>query len=150
VDDRVIGLNAAPTTISSSRFPSQNCWRESPRLAADQPRPTVETRLRLADLEVNLLDRAVTRGGDRIELLPREFELLVYLMKHLDQTVTRAMLLENVDPNTSIVETHISRLRSKIDRGQSTDSVATYSARHRILSACLDLEFSEHRAFASH
>jgi two-component system OmpR family response regulator len=90
----------------------------------------VETTLAVADLEINLVERTVTRGGIHVELLPREFQLLVYLMKHVDQTVTRAMLLENVwdvhfDPNTSVVETHISRLRGKIDRGQSTPLIHT-------------------------
>jgi two-component system OmpR family response regulator len=90
----------------------------------------VETNLKIADLEIDLLARTVVRGGTPIELLPREFRLLEYLMKHADQTVTRTMLLENVwdvhfEPNTTVVETHISRLRSKIDRGKSIPLIHT-------------------------
>jgi|SRR5579859_3340793 len=130
VDDRVIGLNAGADDYLVKPFSFAELLARVAALGRRQPRPTVETRLRVADLEINLLDRTVTRGGHRIELLPREFELLVYLMKHQDQTVTRAMLLENVwdvhfDPNTSVVETHISRLRGKIDRGQSTPLIHT-------------------------
>jgi two-component system OmpR family response regulator len=130
VDDRVIGLNAGADDYLVKPFSFAELLARVAALGRRQPRPTVETRLRLADLEINLLDRTVTRGGHRIELFPREFELLVYLMKYRDQTVTRTMLLENVwdvhfDPNTSVVETHISRLRSKIDRGQSTPLIHT-------------------------
>jgi two-component system, OmpR family, response regulator len=130
VDDRVIGLNAGADDYLVKPFSFAELLARVAALGRRRSRQTVETRLRLADMEINLLDRTVTRGGQRIELFPREFELLVYLMKHRDQTVTRAMLLENVwdvhfDPNTSVVETHISRLRSKIDRGQSTPLIHT-------------------------
>jgi two-component system OmpR family response regulator len=78
--------------------------------------------LRVLDLELDLLSRTVRRNGELIELQPREFRLLEYLMRHAGQVVTRTMLLEHVwdihfDPRTNVVETHISRLRSKIDRG---------------------------------
>lgn len=80
------------------------------------------TELKVADLEVNLLSREVRRAGQDIDLQPREFRLLEYLMRHHDQVVTRTMLLENVwdyhfDPQTNIIDVHISRLRSKIDKG---------------------------------
>jgi two-component system OmpR family response regulator len=81
-----------------------------------------ETRLRVADLEMDLLKRAVTRGGQAIDLLPREFRLLEYLMRHAGHIVTRTMLLEKVwdhhfDPQTNVIDVHVSRLRQKIDRG---------------------------------
>jgi two-component system OmpR family response regulator len=86
--------------------------------------------LRIADLEMNLLDRTATRAGIRLELQPREFRLLEYLMKNAGRVVTRTMLLENVwefhfDPRTNIVETHISRLRSKVDRGHNVFLIQT-------------------------
>jgi len=81
-----------------------------------------ETRLKVADLEMDLIARSVTRAGQAIDLLPREFRLLEYLMRHAGQVVTRTMLLENVwdyhfDPQTNVIDVHISRLRSKIDKG---------------------------------
>lgn len=90
------------------------------RSAAEGGGPVTE--LRVADLEVNLLSREVRRAGQAVELQPREFRLLEYLMRHHDQVVTRTMLLENVwdyhfDPQTNIIDVHISRLRSKIDKG---------------------------------
>src|SRR5262249_17973339 len=80
-----------------------------------------KTVLRTADLELDVIKRTVTRGGVRIELQPREFSLLEVLMRNEGRVLTRTMLLELVwafhfDPKTSVVETHISRLRSKIDK----------------------------------
>ncbi len=79
------------------------------------------TVLRVADLELNLIKRVATRGGQAIDLQPREFKLLEVLMRNKGRILTRSMLLEQVwdfhfDPKTSIVETHISRLRGKLDR----------------------------------
>jgi two-component system OmpR family response regulator len=78
---------------------------------------------RVGDLELDRLSHRVARGGTEITLQPREFRLLEYLMKHAGQVVTRTMLLENVwdyhfDPQTNVIDVHISRLRSKIDKGQ--------------------------------
>ena len=80
------------------------------------------TKLRVADLELDLLTREAQRGGKRIELLPREFRLLEYLMRQAERVVTRTMLLEAVwdyhfDPQTNVIDVHISRLRQKIDAG---------------------------------
>ena len=71
---------------------------------------------------MDLLARAVTRGGRELDLLPREFRLLEFLMRHAGQVVTRTMLLENVwdyhfDPQTNVIDVHVSRLRQKIDKG---------------------------------
>ena len=78
--------------------------------------------LKVGDLEFDLLSRSVVRSGKRIELLAQELKILEYLMRHAGEVVTRTMLLEKVwdfhfDPKTNIVETHISRLRAKIDKG---------------------------------
>jgi two-component system OmpR family response regulator len=80
------------------------------------------TRLRAGDLELDLLAREARRDGRRIELQPREFRLLEYLVRHAGQVVTRTMLLEAVwdyhfDPQTNVIDVHISRLRQKIDHG---------------------------------
>ena len=84
----------------------------------------------MADLEVDLLARSVQRGGEAIDLQPREFRLLEYLVRHADQVVTRTMLLENVwdlnfDPHTNVVESNISRLRGKIDKGRAVELIHT-------------------------
>jgi two-component system, OmpR family, response regulator len=81
-----------------------------------------ETVYRVADLELNRLSHQVSRAGQELQLQPREFRLLEYLMRHAGQVVTRTMLLENVwdyhfDPQTNVIDVHISRLRSKIDKG---------------------------------
>src|ERR1700719_1674778 len=84
--------------------------------------PAEETTYRVGDLELDRLSHRVARGKDELTLQPREFRLLEYLMKHAGQVVTRTMLLENVwdyhfDPQTNVIDVHISRLRSKIDKG---------------------------------
>ena len=84
--------------------------------------PAEETSYRVGDLELDRLSHRVARGKDELTLQPREFRLLEYLMKHAGQVVTRTMLLENVwdyhfDPQTNVIDVHISRLRSKIDKG---------------------------------
>jgi len=86
--------------------------------------PEIETHYRVADLEIDLLSRLVKRSEKVIDLQPREFRLLEYLMRHAGQVVTRTMLLENVwdyhfDPQTNVIDVHISRLRRKIDKGFS-------------------------------
>ncbi len=86
--------------------------------------------LRVADLEVDLLRRAVTRSGARIDLQPREYQILEFLLRHAGRVVTRTMLLESVwdfhfDPKTNIVETHMSRLRAKLYREGAPDLILT-------------------------
>ena len=80
------------------------------------------TRLAVGELVLDRLSRSVTRAGEAIDLQPREFRLLEYLMRHTGQVVTRTMLLENVwdyhfDPQTNVIDVHVSRLRGKVDRG---------------------------------
>jgi len=91
-------------------------------LARRRDQSASETKLNVADLELDLLARTVTRAGKPIELQPRTFRLLEYLMRHAGQVVTRTMLLESVwdyhfDPQTNVIDVHISRLRRAIDDG---------------------------------
>jgi two-component system OmpR family response regulator len=123
IDDRVAGLNAGGDDYLVKPFALAELAARVTALGRRPQRVAPETVLRLADLEIDLLSRVVRRGGQQIDLQPREYELLEYLMRHAGQVVTRTMLLENVwhfhfDPRTSLVESHISRLRGKIDRGR--------------------------------
>jgi len=122
VDDRVEGLRAGGDDYVTKPFAFTELLA---RLEALQRRaegrrgPT--TNLAVADLELDLLARRVKRAGVVISLQPREFALLEYLMRHAGQVVTRTMLLEgvwdyNFDPQTNVIDVHVSRLRSKIDR----------------------------------
>ncbi len=121
VDDRVAGLEAGADDYLVKPFVFAELLARVSALARRPP--IVETTsLKVGDLEVDLLTRAVTRGGKRIDLLAQEFKILEYLARHAGEIVTRTMLLEKVwdfhfDPKTNIVETHISRLRAKIDKG---------------------------------
>ena len=99
--------------------------RRGARVADSEP-----VRLRAADLEMDLIRRTVHRGGTPIELQAQEFRLLEFLLRHAGQVVTRTMLLENVwdlhfNPRTNIVETHMSRLRGKVDRGHGDELIHT-------------------------
>jgi two-component system OmpR family response regulator len=119
VDDRVAGLHSGCDDYLSKPFMLSELLA---RLEALTRRASAETRLRVADLEMDLLARTAMRAGQLLELLPREFKLLEYLMRHADDIVTRAMLLENVwnyrfDPQTNVIDVHVSRLRQKIDKG---------------------------------
>lgn len=124
VDDRVKGLKAGGDDYLVKPFAFSELLARLEALArraktsADAP-PTV---LRAADLEMDLLRREVRRAGKPIDLQPREFQLLEFLMRHAGQVVTRTMLLEGVwdyhfDPQTNVIDVHISRLRGKIDKG---------------------------------
>lgn len=121
IDDRVEGLEAGGDDYLVKPFAMAELVA---RVAALGRRGSAasQTILRSAGVEMDLVKRTVTRQGQKVELQPREFQLLEYLMRNAGQVVTRTMLLENVwdfhfDPQTNIVETHISRLRSKLDRG---------------------------------
>ncbi len=99
-----------------------------------------ETSLEVADLKIDLLSRSVVRAGQAIDLQPREFRLLEYLMRNAGQVVTRTMLLENVweyffDPQTNVVDVHISRLRQKIDKSFATPLLHTVRGEGYILRA---------------
>lgn len=130
VDDRVEGLEAGGDDYLVKPFAFAELLARVSALARRPAMAAVEIVLRVGDLEMDLIKRNVTRGNQLIELQPREFLLLEYLMRHVDRVVTRTMLLENVwdfhfDPKTNIVETHISRLRAKVDRGHSVELIHT-------------------------
>ena len=120
-DDRVDGLEAGADDYLVKPFAFAELLARL-RLAMRKATATVGpvTRLTCGDLEMDLLARKVRRGGRTIELQPREFRLLEYLLRHCDQVVTRTMLLEAVwdyhfDPGTNVIDVHVSRLRKKID-----------------------------------
>jgi two-component system OmpR family response regulator len=130
IDDRVDGLEAGGDDYLVKPFAFEELMA---RLIALARRPTLgssPTELRAGDLEMDLVARTVRRGGDDIALQPREFRLLEILLRSEGRLVTRKMLLEQVwefhfDPKTSIVETHISRLRTKIERGSGASLIQT-------------------------
>jgi two-component system OmpR family response regulator len=130
IDDRVHGLEAGADDYLVKPFAFVELLARVRVLARRPPAQEVVTRLRAADLEMDLLQRTLTRAGRQVELLPQEFRLLEYLMRNVNRVVTRTMLLENVwdihfDPQTSIVESHISRLRAKLNHGSEVDPIQT-------------------------
>jgi two-component system OmpR family response regulator len=121
LDDRVDGLEAGGDDYLVKPFAFSELMARINALARRPPAQTERTILKVADLELDLIRRTCKRKGETIDLLPREFSLLEVLMRNEGKVLTRTMLLERVwdfhfDPQTSVVETHISRLRSKIDR----------------------------------
>lgn len=130
VDDRVKGLRAGGDDYLTKPYAfSELQARLEALMRRGQAAPT-ETSLTLGDLEIDLLARTVTRSGTRIDLLPREFQILEYLMRHSGQVVTRTMLLENVwnyhfDPKTGVIDVQISRLRQKLDKDFDTPLLHT-------------------------
>lgn len=121
VDDRVEGLRAGGDDYLIKPFAFSELQARVEALMRRGSPDAPETRLRVADLEMDLLKREVTRAGKQILLQPREFRLLECLMRHAGQVVTRTMLLEQVwdyhfDPQTNVIDVHISRLRGKIDK----------------------------------
>jgi two-component system OmpR family response regulator len=130
IDDRVQGLEAGSDDYLVKPFAMAELLARINALARRPPTQDVQTFFQVADLKLDLLTRQVSRGGQRIELQPREFQLLEYLMRHAGRVVTRTMLLESVwdfhfDPKTNIVETHMSRLRAKVDRGRRQELIHT-------------------------
>ena len=139
IDDRVAGLNSGGDDYLTKPFALAELVARVNAIARRQEtQPPVV--FKAGDLEMDLLRRAVHRGGKAIELQPQEFKLLEYLLRNAGRLVTRNMLLENVwelhfDPRTNIVETHMSRLRSKMDRGFTTELIHTVRGNGYILRA---------------
>ncbi len=130
INDRVEGLEAGADDYLVKPFAFAELLARINALARRPPIAPAVPVLKVADLELDRLQRTVTRGGRLIELQPQEFKLLEYLMRNAGQLVTRTMLLENVwdfhfDPRTSVVETHISRLRAKVDREFGVELIHT-------------------------
>jgi len=123
VDARVAGLRAGGDDYLTKPFAfSELLARLDALLRRGRQTPAAETTLRVGDLELDQLTRTVKRGGHVITLQPREYRLLEYLMNNAGRVVTRTMLLEQVwdyhfDPQTNVIDVHISRLRGKIDKG---------------------------------
>ena len=131
IGDRVEGLEAGGDDYLVKPFDlTELAARLNALLRRASRGSAAATRLCVGDLEIDLLTRAVRRSGSAIPLQPQEFKLLEYLMRNAGNLVTRTMLLENVwnlhfDPRTNVVETHMSRLRSKVDRGFGAELIQT-------------------------
>ena len=132
VDDRVQGLHCGADDYLVKPFAMAELLARLQILSrrSSQPGGEVPTRLQVADLEMDLLSQEVRRRGELLTLQPREYKLLEYLMRNAGQVVTRAMLLEHVwgyhfDPQTNVIDVHVSRLRQKIDRDFSPPLLAT-------------------------
>jgi two-component system OmpR family response regulator len=122
VDDRVRGLRAGGDDYLAKPYAFSELLARIENLGRRRDPRAAATRLKVADLELDLLSRKASRAGQAIDLQPREFQLLETLMRHAGQVMTRTMLLEQVwnyhfDPQTNVIDVHISRLRQKIDRG---------------------------------
>lgn len=122
LDERVTGLKAGGDDYLTKPFGFSELLARIENLVRRRSGKSVDTVLRCGDLVMDLLSRKVTRMGRALDLLPREFKLLEYFLRNKDRVVTRTMLLEQVwdyrfDPHTSIIDTHISRLRKKLDEG---------------------------------
>ncbi len=140
VDERVEGLKAGGDDYLSKPFAFSELLARLEALARRSAAGAQETTLAAGDLVMDLLDREVKRGDTPIDLQPREFRLLEYLMRHRNQVVTRTMLLENVwdynfDPQTNVIDVHISRLRGKIDKNFDTQLLNTVRGAGYILRA---------------
>ncbi len=130
VSDRVEGLKMGGDDYLTKPFAFSELLARLEALARRNVTEARETSLTVGELQMDLLGRKVRRGETEIDLQPREFRLLEYLMRHSDQVVTRTMLLENVwdynfDPQTNVIDVHISRLRGKIDKSFDTQMLNT-------------------------
>ncbi len=130
VDDRIRGLRAGGDDYLTKPFAFGELLARLDALLRRSQSQAVETVMCLGDLSVDMLAHRVTRAGRPVALQPREFKLLTYLLRHANQVVTRTMLLENVwdyhfDPQTNVIDVHISKLRQKIDAGFATPLLRT-------------------------
>jgi two-component system, OmpR family, response regulator len=130
VDDRVRGLKAGGDDYLTKPFAFAELLARVEAMARRGRSEGPQTKLLTGDLEIDLLSRGVRRAGQKIDLQPREFRLLEYLMRHAGQVVTRTMLLEGVwdyhfDPQTNVIDVHVSRLRQKVDKPFPTPLIHT-------------------------
>lgn len=130
VDDRVIGLQAGGDDYLAKPFAFAELLARLEAIVRRRGAPPTDMQIKVADLEMDRLKRTVSRAGKAIALQAREFRLLEYLMLHAGQNVTRAMLLEQVwgyhfDPQTNVIDVHMSRLRGKVDRNSQHPLIHT-------------------------
>jgi two-component system, OmpR family, response regulator len=130
LDDRVEGLEAGADDYLVKPFAMIEVIARLNALTRRPQPATVQTILRIGDVEMNLLNREVRREGKSLDLQPQEFKLLEYMMRSDSKVVTKTMLLEHVwgfhfDPQTTVVETHMSRLRAKLDKGFEKPMIQT-------------------------
>ncbi len=130
VDERVAGLKAGGDDYLTKPFAFSELLARVEALTRRGKSDGPQTKLLVGDLEMDLLSRTVRRAAQKIDLQPREFRLLEYLMRHAGQVVTRTMLLEGVwdyhfDPQTNVIDVHVSRLRQKIDKPFPTGLIHT-------------------------
>ena len=141
IDDRVNGLDAGADDYLTKPFAFAELYARLRALTRRQPLAEADTtRIVVGDLVMERTRQVVTRANVRLELLPREYRILEYLMLNEGQLVTRTMLLEKVwgyrfDPKTSLVQTHLSRLRAKVDRPFDTELIRTVRGAGYVLSA---------------
>ncbi|MGO4569150.1 response regulator transcription factor [Rhizobium sp. 2YAF20] len=140
VDERVRGLKAGGDDYLTKPFEFLELTARLDVLMRRRTGPVVETILRAGDLELDLLKHVVRRAGNVIDLLPREYRLLEYLMQHAGQIVTRTMLFEEVwhyryDEPTNLIDVHVSKLRRKIDQAQATSLIQTVRGSGYVLAA---------------
>ena len=130
IDERVRGLRAGGDDYLVKPFAFAELLARVEALARRSDRVIKETVLRAGDPELDLVSRSVSRGGQKIDLLPREFKLLEYLVRNQGQVVPRAMLLQHVwdlhfDPTTNIIDVYVGRVRRKIDAAQAYPLIHT-------------------------
>ncbi len=140
VDDRIKGLRAGGDDYLPKPYAFAELLARVEVLSRRHGGPAEETVYRVGDLELDRLSHRVARGKDELTLQPREFRLLEYLMKHAGQVVTRTMLLENVwdyhfDPQTNVIDVHVSRLRQALDRGGAKPLIHTVRGSGYVLEA---------------
>ncbi len=140
VDERIRGLKSGGDDYLTKPFAFGELEARLLALVRRMESPQAQTSLQVGDLSMDLLSRKVTRAGQPIALKPREYKLLEFLMRHAGQVVTRTMLLENVwdyhfDPQTNVIDVHISNLRQRIDSGFATPLLHTVRGAGYRLSA---------------
>jgi two-component system OmpR family response regulator len=140
INDRVEGLEAGADDYLVKPFAFAELLARVNAITRRKDGTAAVTRLVAGDLEMDLLERTVKRAGRPVELQHQEFKLLEYLMRNAGRAVTRSMLLENVwklsfDPRTNVVETHMSRLRAKLDRDHGHELIHTIRGTGYILRA---------------
>ncbi|TRY30890.1 response regulator transcription factor [Aliiglaciecola sp. M165] len=140
INDRVEGLNAGADDYVVKPFAFEELYARVLAQLRRRQMDNASNVLRVGDLVLDRTTQDVTRGGQTIDLLPREYKILEYLMQHAGQIVTRKMLLEHVwgykfDPKTSLVQTHVSRLRNRLDKPFEQDMITTHRGEGYVINA---------------